>query len=56
MSYALNIEMPKNMQEGLANFIQMIINDLEAGDAREALLKAVDLRQDVYSKIYKVVD
>lgn len=52
--YSADIEMPSNMKEGMLNFLQMIINDLEAGDSREALLKAVDLRQDVMSDIYNV--
>lgn len=43
---------PENMREGLLNFLQMIINCLEDGDNKEALLKAVDLRQDVDSGIY----
>jgi hypothetical protein len=52
--YAREITMPNSKQEGLANFVQMIINDLEAGDVREALLKAVDLRGDIESECYKV--
>jgi len=52
--YSEDIKTPKGKQEGLANFVQMIINDLEAGDAGEALLKAVDLKNDITSGIYKV--
>ena len=52
--YSQEIQMPSNMQEGLQNFVQMIINDLESGMTREALLKAVDLKQNLDSKIYEV--
>jgi len=34
---------PKNIQEGTANHVRMIINQLEAGDSREALMLALDL-------------
>ena len=53
--YSEDIKIPKTKRDGLANLVQMIINDLEAGDAREALLKAVDLKNDITSKIYRVV-
>lgn len=43
MSYAREIKMPATRKEGLCNFVQMIINRIEAGDSREALLTAVDL-------------
>lgn len=52
--YSQEICMPKNAQEGIMNFVQMIINDLEAGETRDALLKAVDLKNDLASKIYRV--
>jgi hypothetical protein len=54
--YYQEIKEPRNMQEGLANFVQMIINELEAGNHREALLKAVDLLNDLIGKepVYKV--
>ena len=52
--YSEEIKKPKNMQEGLANFVQMIVNELEAGNEREALLMAVDLKNDITSKIYEV--
>lgn len=45
--YSRKIEMPRTKRDGLANFVQMIINQIEAGDAQEALLKAVDLHQDI---------
>jgi len=50
--YTAEIKMPTTKREGLENFIQMIINHLEADNTREALLTAVDLRQDVTSGIY----
>lgn len=54
MSYAQKIETPKDAQEGLQNFVQSIINDLEFGMDREALLKAVDLKNDLVGGVYKV--
>lgn len=48
--YSRPIEKPKSLKEGLVNFVQMIINAAEAGDAREAMLLAVDLRGDLESK------
>lgn len=50
--YSRPIELPKSKRDGLLNFLQMIINAAEAGDSREALLKTVDLRQDIESGIY----
>jgi hypothetical protein len=50
--YSRKIEMPKTKREGLENFVQMIINRLEAGENQEALLQAVDLINDVRSGIY----
>jgi hypothetical protein len=50
--YSRKIEMPKTKREGLENFVQMIINRLEAGENQEALLQAVDLVNDVRSGIY----
>jgi hypothetical protein len=46
------LEMPKTKRDGLANFIQMIINAQERGDHREALLQAVDLLEDVNCGLY----
>ena len=45
--YTRDIEMPKTKRDGLANFVQLIINSAEAGDAREAMLKGVDLLDDI---------
>lgn len=50
--YTRKIEMPATKREGLANFVQIIINRIEAGDVREALLAAVDLRQDIETGVY----
>ncbi len=54
--YSREIKPPKNKQEGLANFVQLIINQLERGETNEALLTAVDLWNDVTSaaNIYPV--
>ena len=50
--YTNVIKMPVNMRGGLSNFLQMIINNIEAGNVEEALLKAVDLQHDVDCGIY----
>ena len=52
--HARKITKPANAQEGIVNFVQMIINQLEAGDTREALLTAIDLRQDLAGQTYKI--
>lgn len=41
--YSREIEMPKTRLDGLCNFVQIIINQLEAEKSQEALLTAVDL-------------
>ena len=41
--YSRKIEEPKTRLDGWVNHVQMVINQMEAGDAREALLTAVDL-------------
>ena len=43
MSYAREVKMPRTSHEGFSNFVQLIINQLEAGNTREGLLQAVDL-------------
>lgn len=43
MTYSAKIEMPKTRLDGLCNFVQMVINQIEAENPREALLTAVDL-------------
>jgi len=48
--YALAITTPNTKREGLWNFVQMIINDMEAGDFYNGLLRAVDLRNDISCK------
>lgn len=50
--YTREIKMPANKREGLANFVQIIINRLEAGESREALMAAVDLHQDITTGVY----
>lgn len=50
--YTRKIEMPKTKREGLSNFVQIIINAIEAGKIDTALLSAVDLRQDIDTGIY----
>lgn len=49
-SFSAEIKRPTNLEEGLQNFVQMIINRLEAGDTHYALLLAVDLHDDLCSK------
>jgi hypothetical protein len=41
--YSRKIEMPSTRLQGLCNFVQMIINSLEAGEHNSALMTAVDL-------------
>jgi hypothetical protein len=41
--YSRELKMPNSKLEGLCNFVQMIINKIEAGQTEEALLTAVDL-------------
>lgn len=41
--YSKPIKQPATRKEGLLNFVQMIINRIEAEDHREALMLAVDL-------------
>lgn len=50
--YSRKIEMPATKRDGLANFVQMIVNKLEAGEHREALLTAVDLHEDITCGLY----
>lgn len=52
--YSRPIEKPKTAQQGIMNFVQMIINNLEAGETRAALLQAVDLLEDLRTEIYQV--
>jgi hypothetical protein len=48
---------PSNSDKGgLLNFIQMIINEIEAGNTREALLKAVDLKDDILGCKFSWID
>ena len=54
MSYSQSLEMPENAQEGITNFVQMIINQIEAGNPQEALMLAVDLRNDLVTEVYEV--
>ncbi len=41
--YSREIQKPKDRREGFANFVQLIINNIEAGEPQQALLGAVDL-------------
>jgi hypothetical protein len=45
--YTRPISEPKTKQDGLANALQMAINQIEAGNASEALLQLVNLLDDV---------
>jgi hypothetical protein len=44
------LKMPKDIQEGTANHVQMIINDLESGDTSGALYLAIDLQDQLIGK------
>lgn len=48
--YSREIELPKTKQDAMANAIQFIINNIEAGKSQEALLQAVNLLDDVRCK------
>jgi hypothetical protein len=50
--YTQKIEMPATKRDGLSNFVQIIINAIEAGETREALLQAVDLKRDIDCGLY----
>lgn len=52
MAYSRPVEMPRTKKEGLANFVQLIINKIESGDTSNALLGAVDLLEDLRCGIY----
>lgn len=41
--YSRDIKMPSTRLQGLCNFVQMVINSIEAGKHESALLTAVDL-------------
>ncbi len=47
--YSQTVEMPRTNRQGLANAVQIIINQLEDGNDREALMQAVDLLDDIKS-------
>lgn len=47
--YSRPIKQPKNREDGMRNFVQLIINEIEGGNHQEALLKAVDLLNDIGS-------
>lgn len=50
--YTREIKMPTTRREGLANFVQIIINKIEAGEVNNALLAAVDLHEDLVTGVY----
>ncbi len=41
--YSRESRKPNNRRQGFANFVQLIINNIEAGEPQQALLGAVDL-------------
>ena len=53
--YSNEIKQPKNASEGLQNFVQMIINSIEADEYKQALIQAVDLHQDIRAGFYNEV-
>lgn len=52
LGYYREIKKPKDIREGFFNFIQIIINCGDRGDAREATLQAVDLLEDLQCGAY----
>ena len=48
--YSREIKPPKTTKEGLLNFVQMIINDIERKQHQEALYRAVDLLDTLSGK------
>jgi len=52
LGYYRQLAPPKNMKDGLCNFVQMIINTAEAGNASEAMYLAVDLLDDLRNGTY----
>jgi len=46
-AYTQEITKPANLNEGMRNFIQMVINEIESGNIREGLLKLFDLKNDI---------
>ena len=54
--YSLPITKPENAQAGLQNCVQLIINNLEKGNMREALLQAVSLRGDIADGCYEIAE
>ena len=53
--YSREITKPATRKDGLCNYVQMIINRLEAGDTREALMTAVGLLDDLSGSVYNEV-
>ena len=49
------MKMPRSPLEGLRNHVQMIIDHLDGGDDREALLTAIDLRDSLLGQWGTVV-
>lgn len=45
---------PKDIQEGTANHVRMIVRELEAGDSHEALMLAYDLLDQLVTGHLKV--
>jgi hypothetical protein len=50
--YSREITMPATRKEGLCNYVQMIINRIEAGDMHEAIMTAVGLLDDLSGSVY----
>lgn len=54
--YSREVKTPANKKEGLENFIQMIINQLEGDKPENAIYTAVDLLQDVRFGTYDNIE
>ncbi len=52
MKHHRDIKAPNSPREGFANFVQAIINRIEEGNARGALMKAVDLLDCISAGAY----
>jgi len=54
MKHTREITTSKNAQEGMANYMQMIINNIEAGNKEYALELAVSLRNNIEADYYQI--
>ena len=55
MKHHRDIKAPNSSREGFANFVQAIINRIEEGNVRGALMKAVDLLDCISAGAYGAI-